>query len=266
MQQLIANALPFDPFNKEEVDAMRNDWQRNGYLRQDKNLLFEVSIVAMQQVIAQYRGMPEFAGWIYCSTGSELDDEKKRMNDQWRKSGDYWKENQLYYIGDFVAQRVFGCNAIDFKQGFLRYNAHLVTHDPATTSRRDRAIIDQTAKTLAPRSLASSRWTIDTGASHNVFGSSSSSSSTEPTRVVIDQTDLKRKILLQSDSLRESKRIASERIAKQQGEGSACSSSAVVQHEKDEGEQRIAKDSKDVSVETSDKTPTAKPSPVRDAK
>ena len=63
IEQLIAGALPFDPFNKEEVDAMRNDWRRNGYLRQDKNLIFEVSVIAMQQVIAEYRNWPEHAGW-----------------------------------------------------------------------------------------------------------------------------------------------------------------------------------------------------------
>ena len=265
--QLIPGTLPFDPFSEREVDAMRNDWERNGYLRQDKNLLFEVSVVAMQQVIAYYREMPEFAGWTYISTGTELDEEKKQRNDWYGdKSGNHWKENQMYYIGDFVARQIFGCNAMDFKQGYLRYNAHLVTQDPAMTSRRDRAIIDQTAKTLAPRSQASRGWLIDTGASHTVIGSSPSSSNTEPTRVVIDQTDRKRKILLQSDSWFESKRIASERIAMQRGEGSACSSSTVVQHEKDEGERSIAKDPKDMSVEASDKTSTAKPSSVRDAK
>ena len=84
-------------------------------------------------------------------------------------------------------------------------------------------------------------------------------------RVVIDQNDLKRKIVMQSDSLRESKRIASERLAKRQGEGSASSSSRVVQHEKDEGEQCIAKSSQDVSMETLVRTPTQSPSPVRDA-
>ena len=180
IEQLIAGALPFDPFNKEEVDAMRNDWQRNGYLRQDKNLIFEVSVVAMQQVLAQHRKMDEHAGWIFTATSQELNEEKQRMNDKERYSADYWKKNILERISEFVTQRVFGCNAIDFKQGLLRFNAHLVTHDPTKTSRRDRAIIDQTAKTLAPSSLASAWWTIDTGASHNVLGGSSSSSSTDP--------------------------------------------------------------------------------------
>ena len=197
---------------------------------------------------------------------------KKRMNDKERYSGDYWKKNVLERISEFVTQRVFGCNAIDFKQGLLRFNAHLVTHDPTKTSRRDRAIIDQTAKTLAPSSLASAWWTIDTGASHNVMGSSSSSSTAEPTRVVIDQTDLKRKVLQQNDSWRESKRLASERIAKQKGEGSASSSSTVVYKDMGPGathstaEQNIAKSSQDVSMDTLVKSPTKSPSPVRKAK
>ena len=116
---------------------MRNDWARNGYLRQDKNLIFEVSVIAMQQVIAGYQKRPEHAGWIFTATGTELDDEKKRMNKIERNSGDHWKSNALERISAFVTQRIFGCNAIDFKQGLLRFNAHLVMHDPTKTSRRD---------------------------------------------------------------------------------------------------------------------------------
>ena len=137
-----------------------------------------------------------------------------------------------------------------------------MTHDPTKTSRRDRAIIDQTVKALAPSSLASAWWTIDTGASHNVLGGSSSSSSTDPTRVVIDPADLKRKILQQNDSLRESKRLASERLARQTGEGGASSSSTA--------EQTATKTSQDVSMDTFVRSPTftpsESPSPMREAK
>ena len=156
----------------------------------------------------------------------------------------------LEQIGSFITQQVFGCNAVDFKRGYLRYNAHLATwgnDDPNGTSRRDRAIIDQTAKALYQSSAHS--W------------SSSSSSSTA--HVVIDPADVKRKILRQNDSLRESKRQASERIAKQLGEsgGGSTPSSAEPFTTK-----HSPNDPKDAIVRSPTFTPSKSPSPVKEVK
>ena len=79
-ERLIAGRLPFNPMNAREVDEMRRDWSRNGYLRQNKSIIFEISVIAMQQVIAEYYKLPEFKGEEYVTVGKELDIIKDSMN------------------------------------------------------------------------------------------------------------------------------------------------------------------------------------------
>ena len=94
-ERLIAGRLPFNPMNAREVDEMRHDWSRNGYLRQNKSIIFEISVIAMQQVIAEYQGLPEFKGKEYAMTGTELDVIKNRMNKRSANTGTHWKANVL---------------------------------------------------------------------------------------------------------------------------------------------------------------------------
>ena len=96
--------------NQEEVEAMRHDWARNGYLRQEKNIIFEVSVIAMQQVIAEWRGLPEFEGWVYTSTGKDLDDERDRRKMEFRRlvEKQYVRANRLIRHAESLWVQRFG--------------------------------------------------------------------------------------------------------------------------------------------------------------
>jgi len=127
-QRLTPNDFPFDSFCEEDLEDMRTNPERNGYLAQHKMHLFEVSVLAYRQVFCFHTASRRirvgdiedyWRGWIFTAHGDE-----KRL---WREQNTIPKcEESLRQIDEYITEKIFACTAAEFKAGRFSKNRDIL--------------------------------------------------------------------------------------------------------------------------------------------